>query len=152
MSVNPSAPMNLGDLAQKLPTQNRWENLEDMYNECTGMFSTLLPYPQEAKKLDPIATEEEKKELQRILRNIKTDSEKYLAELNEIRARHCTTPNQPRRGMIYDTMAGEDLFDYVAIASAYRNWIENFQALILQPVEDFTVISNIIEQRLKSAT
>ena len=145
--INPNPPMNLNDLQQKLPTQNRWENLEEMYNECRSMFGTLIAYPQGARELEPSANEAEKKELQRILRNIQVDSEKFLNELNEIRAQHCVAPNQPRSGMIYDTLAGEDLFQYTAIAATYRSWMENFEALTMQPVADFTAISEIIGNR-----
>ena len=150
--INQSPPMSLADLQQRIPTQNRWENLEEMYNECRNMFGSLLTYPQAARELQPHANETEQKELQRILRNIQADSEKYLTELNEIHAQHCVATNQPRKGMIYDTVSGEDLFQYTAIASTYRSWMENFEALIMQPVADFAAITDIISQRNASLT
>lgn len=145
--INPNPPMQLSDLEQHIATKNRWENLTEMYRECSAMFGTLLSYPQSARNLEPIANEEEKKELQRILRNIRTDSEKYLSELRDIYAQHCVAPDQPRKGVILDTLTGEDLFQYTAIAATYRSWMENFEALIMQPVADFTAISEIISKR-----
>jgi hypothetical protein len=145
--INPNPPMSLSDLQQQLPTNNRWEHLVAMYHECSSMFGTLLAYPQGARDLDPISNAEEKKELQRILRNIQTDSEKFLNELNEIYSQHCTAPNQPRKGLIYDTLEGADLFQYTAIAASYRSWMDNFEALTMQPVADFIAITEIISKR-----
>lgn len=148
--INPNPPMSLGDLQQSLPTDNRWDHLETMYVECTSMFGTLLPYPQIARQLEPSATPDERRELQRILRNIQSDSEKFLNELNNVRAQHTNEAGEARKGIIYDTLTGEDLFQYTGIASAYRSWMENFQALVMQPVEDFTRISEIIEKRVQT--
>ena len=148
--INPTPPMNLSDLEQKLPTQNSWENLEEMYKECCTIFGELRVYPESARQLEVNATETERKELQRILRNIHVDSQRYFNELNNIRQAHLDQNGQPRKRMIYDTMAGEDLFDYTSIAVSYRNWMDSFQALITQPMADFAAISDIISKRLQT--
>lgn len=146
MTLN-QAPMSLADLQPAFPTQNKWEDLETMFTECSGFFGELAVYPQQANVLEKDALPEEKKELQRILRNIRADCEKYLADLRNIRAQHCDANGQPRTGLVLDTHAGEHLFEYLGIATAYRSWSENFQGLMLSPVEDFTAIQQIIVNR-----
>ena len=145
--INQNAPMSLSDLQQRMLTNSRWENLETMYNECLAMFGILTVYPQQARVLEPIATEEEKRHLQRILKNIETDCKAYLADLNNVRAQHLDPAGQPRKGVIYDTMTGDDLFQYTSIGAAYRNWMDGFQAITLQPANDFTVITETITKR-----
>lgn len=148
MTTN-AAPMSLDDLEQVFPTNCYWENLETMYNECSSMFGTLLPYPQQARELEPFANEEEKRELQRILRNIEADSKRYLATLRETHEQHCKEDGTIRTGQIYDSMKSDELFQYTALAVAYRNWMDEFQSLLMQPINDWTAITTIISNRNK---
>lgn len=141
------APMSLSDLQQNIPTQNRWENLETMYEECRSMFGCLLVYPEQTRELEPYATEEEKMHLQRILQNIRTDCEAYLKSLNEVHAQHLDEVGQPRKGVIFDTLTGDDLFQFTGIGAAYRNWMDSFQAITIQPSTDFANIAEAIRQR-----
>ena len=145
--LNPNPPMQLSDLQQRLPTQNRWENLEEMYNECSKMFGELLVYPIKARELETFANESERKELQRILRNLHKDSEAMLEQLNQIRTTHVDDQQRPLKGIIYDTLTGEDLFQYTSIGVSYRNWMDSFQALVTQPLADFVAISEMIQKR-----
>lgn len=143
--------MKLSDLEQRVPTQTRWEDLEKMYNECLGMFGTFAVYPQAARDLDPIATPEEKAHLQRILKNIHTDCEAYKTTLDEIRQSYLTPAGVPRKGVIYDTLASDDLFVFTSVAADFRNWAHSIEALTMQPANDFATISDQILSRQPKA-
>lgn len=143
-----NAPMSLNDLKKREATQNRWENLTDMYRECSDMFGTLLIYPRRFREFNDIATEEEKKHLTRILKNIEADSIQLKRELDEIFKQHCDqNTGEPLKGIIYDELNCNDLFTYTSVAASYRNWMDNFNGITAQPLIDFTEISNTISAR-----
>jgi len=147
MTVN-VAPMSLSDLQQRVPTTNRWENLEQMYSECTNMFGELMIYPQTFRQFKGQVTPEEEKHLTRILKNIEVDAKRLKNELDQIRTQHLDPVTKaPIKGIVYDEICGGDLFTFVGIASSYRNWMDGFQAITAQPALDFEQITIAVKQR-----
>lgn len=143
------APMSLDDLQRRLPTDNRWEHLNQMYSECSQMFGELATYPQTFRTLKDVVTPEEEKQLTRILKNIETDARQMKVELDKIHGMHCDTSGQPKTGIIYDDVNGDDLFAFTGIAAQYRTWMDNFQGVTMQPAMDFTQITDQINLRRK---
>lgn len=135
------APMKLSDLQRP---SNKWEDLEAGYQEALSLFEPLYIYSDQAKAIEPLANEEEIKQLRHILNNITNDAKVFKAELDGIRNSHCIN-GVPRTGPVNDRdiLDSDDLFIFIQIAAAYRSFGERFTTLITQPGVDF---DNIIDQ------
>lgn len=131
--------------------QSFWEDLMTAYNECRAMFTTLIIYPQKQRELKPLATDEENRVLNKVLQNLQADCKKASDALEVIFASHSTN-GVYRKGLVADALNGDDLFTYLQIAGEYRSWMENFQTLITQPVNDFVVIADQITNRNKTSS
>lgn len=136
------APFPLPSTYRK-PDESKWEDLVEFHQSCTQMFGELLIYPQSVRSVNHLLSPELYERANKLLQSLDGDARSYKLSLDAILNEHLVL-GRPRTGPVDNRADGRDLFTYLGIATKYKEWMENFNGLMMLPIEELTHILNSV--------